>query len=254
MKVDVLEQYLNDTLHVESFASADASMNGLQVGSPAAKEITHLGYAVDASLETFEKAAALGCDALLVHHGLFWGQSLKITGAHYARVATLLNNGISLFAYHLPLDAHPVLGNNAVMARLLELEETAPFGEYHGVNIGVMGTSRKGLSLSEISERLGFSKETGLHILPFGKEKVHSVAIISGGAPGEVAQAAALGAQVYITGESSHTMYSYCKEEGINMISGGHYQSEVFGVGALAKDLEEKFSLRCTYIDVPTRL
>ncbi len=254
MNVQELEQYLNDTLKVDDFASADASMNGLQVGTPEEKEVTRVGYAVDASLETFQRAAGLSCDVLLVHHGLFWGKSMRITGAHYKRINTLLEHNISLLAYHLPLDAHPTLGNNAVMAQLLSLENTVPFGEYHGLNIGVMGEHKEGLSLSEVSKLLGFSVETGLHLLPFGAEVVHKIAIISGGAPDEVAQAVTLGADLYITGESSHTMYSFCKEEGINMMSGGHYQSEIFGVKAVAKNLEEKFSLTCTYIDVPTRL
>ncbi len=254
MNIDLLEQYLNTRLSIGSFVSADSSMNGLQVGLIDGHDIAHIGYAVDASLETFRKAAELSCDALLVHHGLFWGKSLTVTGNHYRRIATLLENNISLFAYHLPLDAHPEIGNNAVMARLLDLEEVSPFGEYHGVDIGYSGVNSKGLTLAEVTQRLNFSEATGLHILPFGQEVIHTIAVISGGAPFEVSQAVEIGADLYITGESSHTMYSFCKEEGINMISGGHYQSEVFGVRALAQELHEKFGVRISEIDVPTLL
>ncbi|MBN2861447.1 MAG: Nif3-like dinuclear metal center hexameric protein [Sphaerochaetaceae bacterium] len=254
MKTHTLEQYLNDMLNVEGFMASDASMNGLQVDSGKNKDITRIGYAVDASLETFEQAARFSCDAMIVHHGLFWGKSQQIIGTHYRRIATLLTHDISLFAYHLPLDAHDRFGNNAVMARLLGLQQVVPFGEYHGVNIGVMGVHPEGLTLEQVSGLLGFHPDTGLHILPFGKERVKTVAIISGGAPSEVEQAVRLGADLYVTGETSHTMYGFCKEEGINMISGGHYQSEVFGVSALAEHLSEKFSLTCTFIDVPTGL
>ena len=97
------------------------------------KEVKRLAVAVDASLETFKRAAELECDALFVHHGLFWGKPIAITELHYERIATLLNNDIALIAAHLPLDVHPELGNNATMARLLELEEVEPFGCYHGI-------------------------------------------------------------------------------------------------------------------------
>ncbi len=253
MNTKELEIFIRERLLLEDFISSDVSLNGLQVGNPD-KEIKKVVCAVDASLETFKKANEVGADAIFVHHGLFWGKSIAITSSHYHRIKFLLDHDISLFAAHLPLDAHPTLGNNGVIASLLFLEDISPFGSYHGLDIGYKGFSKKGLSIDEIVRILGFSKEMGLHVLPFGKEKNHSIAIVSGGASGEVLQAIEQGCDAYITGEASHEMFNTCKEEGINMICGGHYQSEVFGVKAFAKILYDECQLDASFIDIPTTL
>ncbi|NCB02010.1 MAG: Nif3-like dinuclear metal center hexameric protein [Spirochaetia bacterium] len=253
MNTKELETFIHNRLHLEEFASSDISLNGLQVGSPV-KEIKKVVCAVDASLETFKRAHEEGADAIFVHHGLFWGKSIAITDSHYKRVAFLITHDISLFAAHLPLDAHPALGNNGVMARLLSLEDITPFGSYHGLDIGYKGVSKKGLTIDEITNLLGFSPEKGLNVLPFGKEKIHKVAIVSGGASREVLQAISIGCDAYITGEASHEMYNICKEEGITMICGGHYQSEVFGVQAFGKALKDECKLEAIFVDIPTAL
>jgi len=253
MNIRELEQYISERLDLPSFAQSDISLNGLQVGSPD-KEIQKVITAVDASLETFEKAYERGADAICVHHGLFWGRPLAIRDAHYKRISFLLQHDIALFAAHLPLDAHKELGNNGTMASILNLDDIQPFGEYHGINIGCRGLSKKALSIEEIAQKLGFSEKRGLHILPFGPEKISKIAIVSGGAANEVQQAIEINADAYITGEPSHTMYSVCKERGINMICGGHYQSEVFGVQSLAKALQSECALETEFIDIPTSL
>ena len=253
MNTKELERYIQERLSLDAFASSDNSLNGLQVGSPY-KEIKKVVCAVDASLETFKRAKDEGADAVFVHHGLFWGKSMAITGSHYHRVAFLINNDISLFAAHLPLDAHPKLGNNGVMASILTLEDVTPFGSYHGLDIGYKGISKSGFSVDEITSLLGFSSDKGLIVLPFGNKEIHSIAIVSGGASKEVLQAIDIGYDAYITGEASHEMYSMCKEEGITMICGGHYQSEVFGVQAFGKAIEEECHLETVFIDIPTSL
>ena len=253
MNTKELETYIKERLELEAFGSIDISLNGLQVGSPH-KEIQKVVCAVDASLETFKKAQQEGADAIFVHHGLFWGKSIAITSSHYQRVAFLINNDISLFAAHLPLDAHPTLGNNGVMASLLHLEDITPFGSYHGLNIGYKGVSKKGLSVDEIINILGFSPEKGLNVLPFGNKEIKRIAIVSGGASKEVLQAIDIGYDAYITGEASHEMYNVCKEEGITMICGGHYQSEVFGVQAFSAALTDECHLESSFIDLPTSL
>ncbi len=253
MNIKELEDYISSRLNLADFVQSDISLNGLQVG-PAHQEIGKVVTAVDASLETFKRAHEENADAIFVHHGLFWGKSLAIRDAHYERISFLLKHNISLFAAHLPLDAHPELGNNATMAALLGLEQITPFGRYHGVDIGCSGVSKKPLTIDSITQALGFTHQRGLHVLPFGPEKISSVAIVSGGAADEVQQAIEIGCDAYITGEASHTMYSVCKERGITMICGGHYQSEVFGVQSVAKALKAECALESVFIDLPTSL
>ncbi|MFA5514491.1 MAG: Nif3-like dinuclear metal center hexameric protein [Sphaerochaetaceae bacterium] len=252
MTIEMLADYLKRRLHLEEFVDIDASLNGLQVGRPH-KEIKRIVCAVDATLETFHKAAEAQADAVFVHHGLFWGKPLAITEGHYVRIATLLKHDMALFAAHLPLDAHPQLGNNATMARLLDLEQIEPFGFYHGRRIGFQGVLTKPTDIDTIVHKLNFGSETGLRVLPFGKKEIRSIGIVSGGAADDVLEAISLGLDAYVTGESSHTMYSYCQEAGITMICGGHYASEVFGVQQVAKDLQEQ-GLATLFIDSPTAL
>jgi dinuclear metal center YbgI/SA1388 family protein len=253
MKLAELTDYLSSRLELDAFESADASLNGLQVGR-AGKVVHKVVCAVDASLATFQAAAEMGADAIFVHHGLFWGQSLRVIGAHYSRLAFLIQHDIALLAAHLPLDAHPELGNNATIARLLNTEDPQPFGLYHGKYIGYKGTLKHPLMVDDIVARLGLSVETGLHVLAFGKEPIRTVGIVSGGAANEVQEALSLGLDAYITGEASHTMYPVCQEGGITMICGGHYATEVFGVQQVSRELEEKLGLESTFLALPTAL
>ena len=253
MKLTELTAYLSSRLELEAYESIDESLNGLQVGR-ADKDVRKVVCAVDASLATFQAAVETGADAIFVHHGLFWGQSLAITGAHYARIALLLSQDIALLAAHLPLDAHPVLGNNATIARLVGVVDPQPFGVYHGRSIGYQGVLEVPLTAEEICSRLGLSEETGLHVLPFGRQPIRTVGIVSGGAAREVQEAIELGLDAYITGEASHTMYPVCQEAGITMICGGHYATEVFGVQQVAKELSEKFGLETSFLALPTAL
>lgn len=253
MKIEQLVEYVKNRLHLDEWQAIDSSLNGLQFSRPQ-KEVKKVVCAVDASLATFEKAAQLKADAIFVHHGLFWGQPLSVTESHYRRLEVLFKNDIALIATHLPLDAHPSLGNNATMASLLNLEQVEPFGLYKGKFIGYKGTFPTAVEIDFITQRLNLSEQTGLKVLPFGKEKIKSVGIVSGGAPNEVLEAIDLGLDAYITGETSHTMYAYCLEAQINMICGGHYATEVFGVQQMARDFAENLNLETTFIDLPTSL
>ncbi len=253
MKIEELTNYLKERLALEKFVDIDSSLNGLQVGRPG-KEVNKLAVAVDASLATFKRAAELKCDAIFVHHGLFWGKPIAITDYHYERVATLLSHDIALLAAHLPLDVHPELGNNATMARLLGLTAIEPFGYYHGIPIGYQGRLEKAMSAQEIAAKLKLSEDSGLKILDFGKSEISTLAIVSGGAPDSLLEAIELDLDAFLTGESSHTMYAYCQEAHKTMISGGHYATEVFGVKAVSEELAAKFSLETTFIELPTAL
>lgn len=253
MKIETLQQFIEQRLMLEQYAALDASLNGLQCGRPD-KEIHKIAFSVDATLETFVKAVEEHADALFVHHGLFWGKPLAVTDTHYARIATLIRHDIALFAAHLPLDAHPELGNNAAMAQMLHLKEVTPFGNYHGVDIGFKGVLPTAITAEEIVATLNFTYEDGLKILPFGKKEISRVGIVSGGAASTVEQAIEEGLDAFITGECSHSMYSYCVEAGITMICGGHYATEVFGVQKMEQEIKKKFDCETVFIDAPTTL
>ncbi len=250
MKRNELVSYLDEYLAVGLFAPFDPSLNSLVVGGPD-KEVSKIAFAVDACQRTFDLALEWGADMLIVHHGLYWGKPMAITGAHYSRIKTLLDGKVDLYAAHLPLDAHPTVGNNAVMASLLGLVDITPFARFKGIEIGFQGNLPKPLSAKEIADLLGFTTPI---ILPFGPDAIKSVGIVSGGASSDVHTALAEDLDCFITGECDHQVYNDCLEGGITMIGGGHYESEVFGVQALADHLASQFGLQILFLDHPTGL
>ena len=243
-------RFLDEYLSVGQFSSLDPSLNSLVVGGPD-KEVAKIAFAVDACQRTFELACQWGADMLIVHHGLYWGRPLAITGAHYSRIKTLLDGNVDLYVAHLPLDAHPSVGNNAVMASLLGLLEVKPFAQFKGVEMGFKGKLPKSRTAQEIAAQLGFTKPI---ILPFGPSMISSVGIVSGGASDDVHIALAEGLDCFITGECEHQVYNDCLEQGITMIGGGHYESEIFGVQSLAEHLSALFGVQILFLDNPTGL
>ncbi len=231
----------------------DISLNGFQIKGPD-KELKKAVFAVDASFDTIDAAVNASADILVVHHGLFWGSPIAIAGNHYRRVKRALDGNLSLFACHLPLDAHPLYGNNAQMAITLGMTGFDPFGLYRGRKIGYKGKLPFPMTMPEIARILGFSAESGLRMLKFGKDMIETVGIISGGAGDDVDQAIAEGLDLYITGELPHEVYSLVKESGMNVIAGGHYQSEVFGVKALQRMAEKELGIETLFAEVPTGL
>ena len=245
--------FIRGILDMEGLASADDSLNGIQVdndGSP----IRKIAFAVDAALETFEQAASLGADILFVHHGLFWGSPQRIAGNLRQRVKCLLDNNICLYAVHLPLDQHPVFGNNAVLAQLLGLKNTEPFGAYHGKKIGYKGTFSKPVTIDEAANKISFMGRPPAGILPFGKKECLTAAVVSGGAASNFSDAVEEGIDLYITGESAHYVYHECLEAKLNMIAGGHYNTEVWGVQAIMRHCIAELCLDAEFIDIPTGL
>ncbi len=251
MKQHDLVSYLDAYLQIASFAPIDYSLNGLVVGTPEEKEVRTIAVAVDASLSTFERAAEEQCDFLIVHHGLFWGTPIAITGAHYRRVKALMDSRMSLYAAHLPLDAHPEVGNNIRMARALALEDIAPFSPYKGVPIGFSGRLVQERDAQWICDRLGFEEPT---VLLLGKSSFSTVGIVSGGASDDPSQAIASGLDLFITGEVKHQAFHEAAEAHTSIIGGGHYNTETFGVRALGEHLGERFGLSVRFIANPTGL
>lgn len=258
MILSKIDAYYRGLMQISELEKIDVSMNGIQVaakdGNPDTVEIGKVAFAVDACMETFERAAEQGADMLFVHHGLFWGRPVRIEGAHYKRLKFLMQNDISLYASHLPLDMHPEFGNNAGICASLGITEPEPFGEYHGLKIGFKGELPAALSLQQVLDKLGLSAEQALSVFPFGPEDIKTVALISGGGTNEVYQAMAEKADLYITGDASHQIYHPCLENGINLISGGHYHTETWGVRLLAGRTSADLGIETVFIDVPTGL
>jgi len=248
-----LDTFFKSFLDIDGFASSDKSLNGIQVdndGSPVRK----IAFGVDAAMETFEQAAVLGAGMLFVHHGLFWGDLPKIAGNLRQRIKFLLDNNICLYAVHLPLDQHPKLGNNAVLAERLGLENIEPFGDYHGRKVGYKGTFPKPVTIDEAVKKISFMGRPPLGIFPFGKKDCASACVVSGGAAFSAKEALEEGLDLFVTGESAHSVYHECLEGKLNMIAGGHYCTETWGLQAVKRHCIAEIGIDAEFIDVPTGL
>ncbi len=252
-KLKVITNYL-DTLLGTSTVPNDSSNNGLQVEGAAT--INKVVFGVDASLELAEKAVEANADMIFVHHGLSWGNGFKkITGIDAKRFKTLLNHDISLYAAHLPLDAHPAIGHNAIIAKKLKLHNCRSFAKYAGIEIGVMGELSKGMGVASFAEFV--EQQLNLKTTTYGirKGKIKKIGVISGGAGSDgVIAAGKEGLECLITGEIGHSSWHIIKETGIAVIAGGHYDTEKPGVIAVMEDLENMFDVECEFIDIPTGL
>ena len=253
MLLKELDVYFRSLMRISELERVDASLNGIQVGR-AGRQINKVAFAVDASLETFRRAVREEADMLFVHHGLFWGTPERVEGVLYERLKFLLENDLSLYASHLPLDLQPEFGNNAVLARILGLEELEPFGIYRGVAIGFKGVFPKPKTLDEVIGLLFGDHREHYGVLPFGPELIRKVGIISGGAAQDALQAIAEGLDLFVTGEPAHQIYHPVLEAGLHVVAGGHYMTEIWGVKQLAEKLARDRDVETVFIDVPTGL
>jgi dinuclear metal center YbgI/SA1388 family protein len=245
---DKVVKYLNH--YLQNSAIHDSSSNGLQVAG--SEQILKVGLAVDACLQTYTLAAKAGCQMLIVHHGFIWNGLKYVNGSNYKHIKFLINAGLNLFVSHLPLDKHPAIGNNILLARLLNLKKTALCFKYENVDIGYRGELARPLTVQQIAARLAVKIGGKQVILPFGKRLNKTIGIVSGGAAHELEQAIEMGLDCYITGESSHHNHHAAKEAGINVVFGGHYETETCGVKAIGELIKKKFGLKTVFIDVPT--
>jgi dinuclear metal center YbgI/SA1388 family protein len=252
MTASEIEKWCDDLLHPELFPG-DPSMNGLQVDN-GGSAVVRVAFAVDACQETIERAAQAGAGMLFVHHGLFWGEPLALAGPHYRRIKKLLDSNMALCAYHLPLDAHAEVGNNAGLASRIGLSNLAPFGEWRGSAIGFKGEFADPVSLDVVLSRLFPDGKRPAHVLPFGPKEIRTAAVVSGGASDEVHQAIEQGLDLYITGEIEHEAYHPALENRISVIAAGHYQTETVGIRLVAERLARETSIETVFLDVPTGL
>jgi dinuclear metal center YbgI/SA1388 family protein len=249
---DILSE-LNRILEPARFE--DYCVNGLQV--PGRAQVHTIATGVSAHAELFELAAREHAELLLVHHGLFWGPGVKAINATLKRrLRILFDADIALAAYHLPLDAHPELGNNALLARALGAEQLEPFALHHGQPIGRIAAlpgndAAPGVAADELFARVHEITAREPLVFDAGPPRVRRLAVVTGAGADYITDAAAAGADALLTGEISERSMAQAREAGVHLISAGHYATETFGVKRLGEHLAELFHLRHVFLDVP---
>lgn len=244
IKCSVLVEYANELLKIKQFN--DYCPNGLQVEGR--EEISHIVSGVTASMALIEAAVEASADAILVHHGYFWkGDAPVITGISRRRIGLLIESNINLIAYHLPLDAQPDWGNNACLGKLLDI---IPGSMLNAEGIGMTGELLLPVSVNELAEKVARVLGRSPQVITAGDKLVKTVGWCTGAAQDNLEQAAALGLDVYISGEISERTYHLAKEYGIHYIAAGHHATERYGVQALGALLSEHFGITHQYIEI----
>jgi len=240
--------YTNDFLRIREIGDWDNALNGLQIENSGG--ITRIGAAVDVSTRVLEAAAKQNVDLLIVHHGLFWPGLQPVTGGLRRQLKLAFENNLALYSAHLPLDLHPQVGNNAQLAPALGLKSSQPFFEEKGQLIGLK--VRVSLSRDELDRKLQKALSGPVKSFMFGPKKTGTIGIITGGAGSEIYKVAQEGIDTFITGEAPHWAAVAADELGMNLLLGGHYATEVFGVKALAAHLSKRFKVPWAFINCPT--
>lgn len=249
---DEIVQYLNDYLQVERFK--DYGPNGMQViGRP---EVERVALGVSANLECFRIAASRQADLLIVHHGLFWENMPRAVGTMMkARLKMLFEHDITLLGYHLPLDAHAEVGNNALWLKHLGFTvEDDRLGLTRGQAIGAIGTATKRQTLRDLVEQVDLLTGSPAHVYEYGPQTIRRLGVVTGGGQGYVMEAIACGCDTFLTGEIGEPTEGIVREEGINFIAVGHYNSEKIGVQALGNLLQSQFGIETFFCDVPNKV
>jgi dinuclear metal center YbgI/SA1388 family protein len=250
MKRTELVEYLDDYLRIHDIR--DYGPQGLQVEGR--QEVNRVVGMVDAHLPSVEVALTLNADLLLVHHGILWGGAQRLQGGYARLVRALLGADLNLYAAHLALDGHPEVGNNVELARRLGLEVSDWWAMVQGSKIGVIGTAPDGVKFDYLCDRFEQAVAPPLLVQSYGPRVSHRVAILSGYGAKEIAEAAQLGCDTVVTGETSHSNFYDAQDYGVNLIYGGHYATETVGVQALGEHLAARFGLEFVFEDLPTGL
>lgn len=243
--------HCDQLLRPGEFDDWSGAVNGLQVENQG--RVSRIAAAVDATFATASLAGDSGSTLMVVHHGLFWGPTHPWTGRRYELIRLLVERDIAVYSSHLPLDAHPRLGNNVGLASALGFQRTKPFFFSRGIHLGVAAAGQQ-LGRETLGNRLTKALGSRPTLLPGGPKTCRKIGIVTGGAGAEMSIAAAEGIDTFITGEGPHWTFAMAEDLGINVFYGGHYATETFGVKALAAHLSKKFRLPWTFIDHPTGL
>ena len=250
MQRSELTSYLDQYLDIPNIK--DYGPQGLQIEGR--KEVRRIVGLVDAHQPCVEAALAHGADLMLVHHGIFWGPPKLLRGSYGQFVRTFMQNNLNLYAAHLALDAHPEVGNNAELARRLGLEVIDWWANVNGKKIAALAQAPEAVHLDELVQRFEQTVGPVKLVLAHGPQRIQRVGILSGFGAREIEEAAALGCDLFVTGETSHAQYYDALNAGINVLYGGHYTTEIVGVKALGQHLQAKFGLEFEFVDLPTGL
>ena len=240
--------YTSDFLRIREIGDWDNALNGLQIENSG--DVTKIGASVDVSTRVLAAAAKQNVDLVIVHHGLFWQGLQPVTGTLRRQLELAFENNIALYSAHLPLDFHSQVGNNAQLAAALGLTSNQPFFEEKGQLIGVK--ARVSLPRDEVDRKLQKALTGPVKAFMFGPKKTGTIGIITGGAGSEIYRLAQEGIDTFITGEAPHWAAVAAEELGMNLLLGGHYATEVFGVKGLAAHLSKRFKIPWAFIDCPT--
>jgi dinuclear metal center YbgI/SA1388 family protein len=248
--LDEIVSYTNRFLRIRDVGDWDNALNGLQIENSG--RVTRIGAAVDVSTRVFTEAQKQDVDFLIVHHGLFWPGLQPIQGALRRQLRLAFENDIALYSAHLPLDIHPRVGNNARLVAALGLKSAQPFLEEKGQPVGLK--IRVSLSRSELVCKLQKALNAPVKVFDFGPKRTRVIGIVTGAAGSEIYRVADEEIDTFITGEAPHWAAVASEEVGMNLLLGGHYATEVFGVKALAAYLSKRFRVPWEFIDCPTGL
>ena len=243
-------RHCDTMLRTRDIKDYDGAVNGLQVQNRGS--VTKIAAAVDASPATARKAIAAGANLMIVHHGLFWNRRQPWTGTNYELLHLLLDNNLAVYSSHLPLDAHPKLGNNIQLCQALGFKKPKPFFTQDGFPLGLQTVTR--ITRDELALRLSRSVRGRVEVIPGGPKTCKRIGVVTGGAGSELAKAASEGVDTFITGEGPHWTFALAEELVVNVLYAGHYATETFGVKALSEHLSQKFGVPWVFIDHPTGL
>jgi dinuclear metal center YbgI/SA1388 family protein len=242
--------YTDDFLRIREVGDWDNALNGLQIENSG--QVTRIGAAVDVSTRVLSAAAKKNVDLLIVHHGLFWPGLQPVRSALRRQLQFAFENDIALYSAHLPLDVHPKVGNNAELVDALGLKSAQPFLEEKGQPVGLK--ARASMPRSELARKLRRALSGPVTVFNFGPKQPRMIGIVTGGAGSEIHRVAQENIDTFITGEAPHWAAVAAEELSMNLLLGGHYATEVFGVKALAAHLSKRFDIPWEFIDHPTGL
>lgn len=229
------------THEVKDFSGA---LNGLQFANDGV--VTKIGAAVDAGLVPFQKAVDAKVDFLIVHHGMFWSGSQRVVGSEYDKARTLIDGNLAVYSCHLPLDAHPEIGNNAILAKKLGIAADHSFLPYEGTDIGLVGkwTSTRADLRAALKGLFG----QRFAAMEFGSTEPQKICVLTGSGASAIEHVKATGADTFITGELRQHHFNYAQENALNVYACGHYATETFGISALAAEAAKTFGLKWEFI------